>query len=92
MVLEEVKKKVLPSVIGIWKVPGGQVDEGESLGDAAIREVFEETGIKSEFEGIMGMSEFIDSKFGMNDLHFLCLLRPTTFEINKCEKEIEACQ
>lgn len=54
--------------------------------------MFEETGIRSEFEGFLGMSEFQDSKFGMNDLHFLCLLKPVSFEINKCEKEIEDCQ
>ncbi|MEK5063656.1 NUDIX hydrolase [Cytobacillus sp. FSL R5-0596] len=31
-----------------WEMPGGQVEGGESLKDAAIRETKEETGINSE--------------------------------------------
>lgn len=31
-----------------WEMPGGQVEEGESLKEAAIRETKEETGIDVE--------------------------------------------
>jgi mutator protein MutT len=29
-----------------WNLPGGKVDEGETLSQACVREVYEETGIK----------------------------------------------
>lgn len=32
-----------------WEMPGGQVEEGESLKDAAIRETKEESGIDIEY-------------------------------------------
>jgi hypothetical protein len=34
---------------GIWKLPGGLVDPGESIGHAGVREVLEETGLKTKF-------------------------------------------
>jgi 8-oxo-dGTP pyrophosphatase MutT (NUDIX family) len=33
--------------LGIWIQPGGHIDEGEDPADAAVREVLEETGLKT---------------------------------------------
>jgi ADP-ribose pyrophosphatase YjhB (NUDIX family) len=38
-----------------WAVPGGAIDLGESMTDAAVRETREETGIDSEITGIVGI-------------------------------------
>ncbi|QTA93822.1 Hydrolase, NUDIX family [Desulfonema magnum] len=34
-----------PPALGVWAVPGGKVDLGETLQKAAEREIFEETGV-----------------------------------------------
>ncbi|MFB4213276.1 NUDIX hydrolase [Shouchella sp. JSM 1781072] len=38
-----------------WEFPGGQVEEGESLTDAAIRETKEETGLDVEITKFCGI-------------------------------------
>lgn len=40
---------------GLWALPGGAQDIGETTRDAAIREVCEETGIAIEITGISGI-------------------------------------
>lgn len=40
---------------GKWSLPGGSVDPGEQPADAAVREVFEETGIKVVPQRLIGV-------------------------------------
>ncbi len=38
---------------GTWSIPGGRAEPGEPLTIAAVREVFEETGVPIQLDGIL---------------------------------------
>jgi 8-oxo-dGTP diphosphatase len=46
-----------------WEMPGGQVEEGESLKDAAIRETLEESGIEIEVVKFCGVFQNVSASF-----------------------------
>src|SRR5262245_12986212 len=43
---------------GLWSLPGGGIEAGESASEAALRELKEETGIIAEIEGLLENVEF----------------------------------
>jgi len=40
---------------GNWSLPGGVMEIGETIGEAVVREVREETGLEVELTGILGL-------------------------------------
>lgn len=54
---------------GAWILPGGRVENSESLSEALIREVQEETGFQVRFEGILGFRQRLGS---VMDIYFIC--------------------
>ncbi len=58
MVLNKDRTKLLmiqeqnPLLPDVWKLPGGLVETGETIEEAVLREVWEETGVKCKFKGI----------------------------------------
>lgn len=49
-----VKRAIQPGY-GLWSIPGGYVDRGEVVEAAAVREVWEETGLKVEIQRLVGL-------------------------------------
>jgi 8-oxo-dGTP diphosphatase len=42
-----------------WTLPGGGLEPGEHPADAAVREVFEETGFHVELDGVIGVDSHV---------------------------------
>ncbi|XP_077387903.1 nucleoside diphosphate-linked moiety X motif 6 [Festucalex cinctus] len=74
-----------------WKFPGGLSDPGENIGATAVREVLEETGIRSEFRSLLSIRQQHDhpGAFGMSDMYFVCRLSPLSYDIRLCAHECE---
>ncbi len=52
--------------LGQFSIPGGAVDVGEKLTDCAVREVFEETGLKLQSVKILGITNNLETFFSEN--------------------------
>jgi ADP-ribose pyrophosphatase YjhB (NUDIX family) len=59
---------------GLWTLPGGRVEVGETLVEAVHREVMEETALKVEVIGLAGYREIIlPEAVGERGRHFVIL-------------------
>ncbi|XP_037531548.1 nucleoside diphosphate-linked moiety X motif 6 [Nematolebias whitei] len=78
----------------VWKFPGGLSDPGENIGATAVREVFEETGVRSEFRSLLSVRQqhHHPNAFGMSDLYAICRLSPLTHRIDFCTRECLRCE
>jgi ADP-ribose pyrophosphatase YjhB (NUDIX family) len=54
--------------MGSWSVPGGRVEPGETVQEAVVRELLEETSIEGVCTGLVGVVERIG-----DDHHFVIL-------------------
>ncbi|PGM56635.1 NUDIX hydrolase [Bacillus sp. AFS053548] len=59
LIYDEVNKSVLmvQNENEVWTLPGGAVEENETLKQAAVREAFEETGLEVEVGNIVAINE-----------------------------------
>ncbi|RFU63770.1 NUDIX domain-containing protein [Peribacillus glennii] len=75
-----VVKKKYGGLKGMWSLPAGFVNKNETVDEAVIREVREETGIAAKIEGLIGVrSGVIQDEISDNMLIFL--LKADRFEL-----------
>ncbi|MFC1653723.1 NUDIX domain-containing protein [Patescibacteria group bacterium] len=74
------------TTVGMWSVPGGQIDFGETAENAVIREAKEELGIEISIKKFIGYSNQILSKAHWVSLHFLCQIESGVSKIMETEK------
>ncbi|TDG41788.1 hypothetical protein AWZ03_011803 [Drosophila navojoa] len=72
----------------IWKLPGGYVEPNENLVDSAVREVMEETGIRTTFRSMVCLRHSHGGNFGCSDIYVIIALNPLNLETTPCEREI----
>lgn len=78
-------KRIKGNFPGLWGLPGGKVEATEHIQNSAIREIYEESGIESEFKSHLGVvSEHIveDNDIQHIILH-VCELKPISSEIKQ---------
>jgi 8-oxo-dGTP pyrophosphatase MutT (NUDIX family) len=74
-----------------YKLPGGALHPGEHLADGVMREVLEETGVETKFDGLVCFRHWHGYRYGKSDIYFVCRLSPLSSEITKQDDEIEEC-
>ena len=70
--------------VGLWGLPGGKVERGEHLAEAAVREILEESGIRADFKDYLGIVSEHLVEGGRVSRHFLLHV----FELNPRTKTI----
>ena len=75
---------------GMWLIPGGLVDRGETLQEAVKREILEETGVKVQPRGIVGIRSMVRAEDQLTDLYciFMCDVEMSPEELAKDDPEI----
>lgn len=87
-VLTVVEQRDISERPNYYKFPGGMLEQNENIADGVVREIQEETGVKTEFEGLICIRHHHYGQFKTSNFYIVCLLKPLTKEIVIDESEI----
>jgi 8-oxo-dGTP diphosphatase len=65
-------QRAVGALAGLWSLPGGRVEFGEKLAEAALRELDEEVGVKAEIVDFAGVVQVLPRKEGAQ-FHFVVI-------------------
>ena len=74
-----------------YKLPGGALHQGEHIVDGVKREILEETGIDTQFEGLVCFRHWHGYRYDKSDIYFVCRLSALNHKITADEHEIQEC-
>lgn len=73
---------------GWWAIPGGYVEPNETIDQAVHREVYEETGIHADMDGLVGIRNRIHESGEENSTYFIFLMRTRDTSFSLACKEV----
>lgn len=73
---------------GNWQVPGGFVEPDETIEQAVVREVAEESGVTARVQGVLGVRNRCSPDTG-NSLYVVLLLHPESGEPKPDNHEVD---
>ena len=79
------------SEVPYYKLPGGALQPGEHIATCVQREIFEETGVRTQFEALVCFRHWHGYRYGKSDIYFVCRLSPLSADIAIQADEIEEC-